>query len=297
MSVIEQGKHRTEICSGVITIGEHYIRCSVLDDGTRVIAQQSFMGAIGRSEKVKKSAKSGDDGLPPFLSSTRLKPFVDKDLLETTVPVLFLTKSKTMAYGYSASLLPAVCSVYVKARNAGLLTKQQMHIATACEIMLMALADVGIIGLVDEATGYQADRSADALQKILSQFISKALCKWVLTFDAEFYRQLFRLRRIDPCEFSSSRPQWVGHITNDIVYRRLAPSVLSELQKRNPRTDSGWRKHQHHRLLTRDNGYIALKEHISIVTTLMTVADTWDEFYMNLNIVRPLWTNQRRFSW
>ena len=279
---------------GVITIGNQSIKCFVLEDGTRLITQDSFIRAIGRVSR--KPAKTDCVELPPFLSSEALKPFIDNDLLTVSNSIPFRTSTNVSAIGYRATLLPRVCRVYLHARAAGKLRKHQAHIAAACEILLAGLAEIGIVGLVDEATGYQADRAADALQRILSEFISKELCKWVLTFDGEFYRELFRLRGIDATEFTTNRPQYIGHLTNDIVYKRLAPSVIGELQKRNPRTDSGWRKNQHHRLLTRDKGHPALREHLSIVIAMMKVASTWDEFYANLNIVRPVWTNQRRFS-
>lgn len=279
---------------GVITIGNQKIRCFVLEDGTRLITQESFTNAIGRISR--KTAKSDCVKLPPFLSPATLKPFIDNDLVTVSNSIPFRTSTNTQAVGYKATLLPRVCSVYLSARSAGVLRKNQLHVAQACEILLKGLAEVGIVGLVDEATGYQPDRAADALQKILSEFINKELCKWVLTFDGEFYRELFRLRDIDLNEFATNRPQYIGHLTNDIIYKRLAPSVIGALQKRNPRTDSGWRKNQHHRLLTRDKGHPALREHLSIVVTLMKVAKTWDEFYTNLNTVRPVWTSQRRLQ-
>ncbi len=39
--------------------------------------------------------------------------------------------------------------------------------------MVRALAHVGIIALVDEATGYQRERASDALATILESFIAK----------------------------------------------------------------------------------------------------------------------------
>jgi hypothetical protein len=47
-------------------------------------------------------------------------------------------------------------------------------------------ARVGIIALVDEATGYQEVRDHEALQEILKRYISEELLVWVRTFPMEF---------------------------------------------------------------------------------------------------------------
>ena len=60
-----------------------------------------------------------------------------------------------MASGYRAELLPDVCEVYLKAREAGVLPTNQKHVAKQAEILMRGLAHVGIIALVDEATGFQ----------------------------------------------------------------------------------------------------------------------------------------------
>ena len=43
---------------------------------------------------------------------------------------------------------------------------------------LRMVGKLGVIALVDEATGYQYDRARDALAVILEQFIAKELQPW-----------------------------------------------------------------------------------------------------------------------
>lgn len=85
-----------------------------------------------------------------------------------------------VATGYDATILPNICDAVLAARDAGALRTDQLHIAKQCEILVRGLARVGIIALVDEATGYQRDRTKDALAKILEAFIDKELQPWVL---------------------------------------------------------------------------------------------------------------------
>ena len=48
------------------------------------------------------------------------------------------------------------------------------------------LANVGIIALVDEATGYQEVRDRVALQEVLKKYITGALYEWAQTFPLSF---------------------------------------------------------------------------------------------------------------
>jgi hypothetical protein len=77
------------------------------------------------------------------------------------------------AWGYRADLLPKVCAVYLKARDKKQLLDSQEPVAIACDILVRGLAQVGIIALVDEATGYQRDRAADALARYLKRSLRR----------------------------------------------------------------------------------------------------------------------------
>ena len=48
--------------------------------------------------------------------------------------------------------------------------------------MLLSIAKVVIVALIDEATGYQAVRSSDALQVILEKYLRKELAAWAKNF-------------------------------------------------------------------------------------------------------------------
>ncbi|WP_206519932.1 MULTISPECIES: P63C domain-containing protein [unclassified Mesorhizobium] len=88
--------------------------------------------------------------------------------------------------------------------------------------------------MVDEATRYQRDRAKDALAKLLEAWVAKELQIWVQTFPSEFYEHMFRLRGLDFALDSVKRPQYFGHLTNDIVYKRLEAGVLKDLKRVTP---------------------------------------------------------------
>jgi P63C domain len=64
------------------------------------------------------------------------------------------------------------------------------------------------------------------------------------------------------------KPQVVGHYINNYVYSRLAPQVLTELRKLNPKDDAGKRKGKHTQWIDIDFGHPKLKEHLSVLMAL-----------------------------
>ncbi len=276
------------IYTGEIEVGDAQLSCAVLENGIRVLTQSDMMRALGRSRQAKgRGFYDADVNLPAFLTAKNLKPFIPNELYVTSSQIEFRLPSGQKAFGYRAEMLPQVCEVYLKARDGGGLTKNQEHIAKQADILIRGLATVGIVALVDEATGYQRDRAADALARILEKFIAKELQPWVQTFPDVFYEQLFRLRKLDFPRETVKRPQYFGHLTNDIIYDRLAPGLREELRKTTPKLPSGRRKHHMHRKLTPDMGHPKLREHLASVTTIMRLSATYQDFKSNLDKIHP----------
>ena len=269
-----------------LVIGDISIPCYVLEDETRVLSQGGFTRAIGRTG----GPKGGHDdlfNLPVFLRSRNLTSFIPDGLSTSSKPILFQAlPGGAIATGYRATLLPEVCEIFLAARQAGALHPTQNHIAERAEILIRGLARVGIIALVDEATGYQRIREERALATILEKFIAKELQPWTRTFPFTFYEQIFRLKGWGSAA-GVKRPQVIGHYTNDFVYDRIAPGVEAELRKRNPVLPQGWRKNRHHQWFTEEFGHPALKEHLAAVTALMRAAASWESFKRSLDRALP----------
>lgn len=270
-----------------LKLGGVELQCYVLEDGTRVLSQATFLEAMGRHPKASVRQEPGEEQVAPILQGKGIKPFITKELAEKSTPLKFRTPQGQIASGYRAELLPDACEVYLKARDAGALVSHQRHIAKRAEILVRGLATVGIIALVDEATGFQYDRSRRALEQILEAFIKDELGKWAKRFSDEFYRELFRLKGLRwPSD--KNPPQYVGHWTNDVVYKRLAPSVLDDLRKKTPKNPRGHRRSKFHQWLTDDVGHPKLQEHIAAVVALMKSSDDWDDFHKRLNRALPV---------
>lgn len=272
---------------GVLKIGKNVeIECAVLEDGTRILSRAGFVRAIGRTGKVKGGADyEPESKLPVFLGAENLQPYISNDLSGNSNPVYFKQIKGGVSMGYRAELLPAVCNVFLDAKDAGALRDNQKHIAKQCEILVRGLAVVGITAMVDEATGYQEVRDRLALQQILEKYISGALLEWTKTFPIEFYREIFRLKQ---WEWKAGKMSpLVGRYTNDLVYQRLAPGILQQLQEKNPVTEKGYRAHKHHQWLTRDIGHPALTHHLYRLLGMMEGSNSWEEFKRKVDVKIP----------
>jgi len=174
-----------------------------------------------------------------------------------------------------------VCEVYLRARDAGQTRKHQQHIVEACDLLMRGLARVGIIALVDEATGYQEDRAKNELQKILEKYIAPELMRWTKRFPDDFFRHIYRLHGWAYQPGTAKRTPYVGKLINRCVYEELPPGVLDELRNRNPVIDKGYRQFRHHQFLTDHTGHPHLDRQITAVLTVMKVSDDREDFEEN----------------
>lgn len=272
---------------GSIRIGDIEIDVAVLNTGQRVITQSGFMVGLGRARQAKgRQYYKGDVNLPAFLTAQNLKPFISNKLEVTSSQIEFRTKKGSRAFGYADELLPEVCDVFVDAEIAGVLKPNQKHIASRARIIAKGLQRLGIAALIDEATGYQEVRDKQALQALLDEYLRKELAAWAKRFPDEFYEHIFRLRGWEWKGRGKNPPQAVAGYTKDIVYARLAPQIVEELERRNP-MEGGRRRAKHHQWLTDDVGNPALAQHLHAVITLMRVSKNWAQFKTMLDVAHP----------
>lgn len=279
---------------GECSLGDKKIACAVLEDETRIITQATFMRALGRSRSPKAGTGvlSTVDELPFFLQAEVLKPFIDDELVASTKPIFYRTKTDGRGVGYNAVALKKVAETYLRYRDHCLATKgripvQHQRMIAGADLTIRGLAEVGIIALVDEATGFQNFRNRLALQDILDAFLRKELAAWAKRFPDEFYKQICRLRGWEWRGRKFNPPQIVAHYTNDFVYERLAPGIREELVRRMPRTERGKRKGKLHQLFTDEIGHPALAQHLHAVVTLMKASQNWNQFKVMIDQALP----------
>ena len=202
----------------------------------------------------------------------------------TSSQIEFRRKRGGKAFGYPAELLPKICGVFIDADEAGKLSKRQKHIAEKARVLLRGLAEVGIIALVDEATGYQEDRPKDELQLILAAYISPTLLPWTEQFPVEFFKEMFRVYGW-PWPFNEDGykgplgPRYAGKIIKKIIFENLPPGVLEELERLNPPNKKWQRKSRMAQLLTSEIGHPHVEKLVAVNTALFRISDDRHSFW------------------
>lgn len=276
---------------GTIRLGDIELACANLPDERRVISEAAMLSALGRGysgyySQRDAAAEPGTAVLPRYLAPKALKPFISEELENLQIIPYIPPAGGTVAKGLNADAIPLICEVWLKAREAGVLSEAQLRTAAKAEIIILGLARTGIIALIDEATGYQYERQRDALQEMLQEFLSERLRRWVKTFPNAYFKELCRLRGV-PYRPDMKLPPYFGHLTNDIVYKRLAPSVLEELQHRNPTDEKGRRKAKNFQWLSENVGHPKLLQHLGLTVGLMKISNNYDIFKRHLDHAAP----------
>lgn len=254
------------------------LRCAVLEDGRRVLTQSDVMVAMGRARQVKGRAYfDADENLPAFLQAKNLRPFISDALRLTSSQIEFVTLKGGVAFGFLAETLAQICDVFIDAERASALLPTQKHIADKARILYKGFATIGIVALVDEATGFQAVRPKDALQEYLERLVRKELAVWAKKFPDEFYENIYKLRGWIWPGMGKNRFSVVAHYTTDLVYERMAPGLLSELQSKTPMDENGERPNKLHQWLSSDVGDPMLANQMQSLLTLqrLCIANGW----------------------
>lgn len=269
------------------------IACAVLPNGKRLLTQGTFLKAIGRSRtpKAGTGGLSTVDGLPTFLQAETLKPFITDELRASTTPLFFRDNTGKRSVGYEAELLPMVAEVYLTYRDSLLkdgkpIPSQYERILTQCDIVMRGLARVGIIALIDEATGYQYARPRRDLEEYLKRFLSESLRRWVRTFPADYFKHLCRLRGVE-LRADMKLPQYFGVLTNNLVYRRIAPGLLKSLKDR--RCERGRPSNKLHSWASLDTGVPEILLHLGTVVGLMKLHKNYADFEKQLDQIAPIY--------
>ena len=167
---------------GELDLAGFKLPCFVLEDGTRVLSGRGMANALKMVGEVEKGKEKPGNILKKYLGQKSLESFIYKEKTPEHFEPIICYIGGTKTHGYEATLLVDICDAFLEARNSKHLSPRQKIIADQCEILVRSFAKVGIIALVDEATGYQYEREKTELQAILKAFISEEVLKWQKTF-------------------------------------------------------------------------------------------------------------------
>lgn len=249
---------------GELHLGDKTVDCYVLDTKERVISLRASVKAL--------TDVSGGD-LERYIGVQALKPFINKELILEQTVEFNIPGSQWKGRGIIAERFLDICNAYVKAFSVGALTtERQQEIAINCSILLSSCAKVGLIALIDEATGYQYEREEDALQIKLKAFIAEELRDWEKTFPDGLWEQFGRLTNWQGA--LHLRPKWWGKLVMELIYYALDPDIANHLRTNKPPPRHGMNYHQ---WLTSDVGLKALIPHIHEVIGIAKTCDNMRE--------------------
>ncbi|MFK1982218.1 P63C domain-containing protein [Bacteroides fragilis] len=261
---------------GELHLGGMSIPCYILEDGTRVLSGNAMQNALKLQDE---SDNASGTRLARYLNQTTLKPFIYKDKTPGHFDPIVCYKGEQKINGYEATVLADICEAFLDARKNIKLSARQRIIADQCEILIRGFARVGIVALVDEATGYQYERERFELEKILNAYISDEILKWQLTFTDDFYREIYRLWKLPFIpKYIKNKPSFIGKLTSKYIYEQLPKGVVDRIKEKTGKTEKGNWKYKWHQALTPEIGREHLKKQIIEVTTLMSISQSKEQF-------------------
>lgn len=257
------------------------VPCYVLDNGVRVIGRTSATEVL--------TGIKGGGALEKYIAVRALEPFISLDLvLERMVPFRLpeVEGLEKAVKGLPADLFIDICQGFVAAMEYHFrsdsphpkLTTRQQQMAVAASLFLSACAKVGLEALIDEATGYQYEREADALSIKLAAFLETDMRKWEKTFPDELWAEFGRLTNWKGQ--ITKRPKYWGKLVMELIYEKLDPDVAKWLKEHAPAPKHGQNYHQ---WLSGQYGLKKLVEHIWMIIGMARTCESMLELRDRVN--------------
>ena len=277
---------------GSLPIGDVTIDVYVLADRRRLIHKRGMARALGMKSE-------GGNAFMKTISRRGLGSAVSPELWEKILnPIEFKPLAGDPAHGYQAETFIDVCNAIIDAHKLGRLAPSQVFLGIQAEIIVRSAAKLGIIGLIDEATGFIEDKRKEEYRELWVSFLRDEFRQWE---EAEFPNELFNLmyklyglKRFQPN--STKHPRFFSKFLRKYVYQPLANSngaILEELELKNPVVYSnGGRRYKLFQFLSDEIGMPALRQHIwKTVGIALSVSskEQFDRaFYNAFPAARPL---------
>ena len=272
-----------------LLLGNVKIPCYVLEDGTAVLSGRGMQNILGFSRQ------GGGDRLVNMIRSDKFIKYASSELLDAlNNPIKFLRVDSGGAQpetnGREATVLIDICYVLIDAKNdkTTKLDPKELAYAMQAESVVRAFSKTGIVATIYKLTGYLDNQVSTFLNEILNKHLLDEAKKYAITYPLELYKQWYRLNNWEwKVENKQKRPGVIGTWTNDLIYSRMAPNLLKELEIRNPKNNKGSRKYKHFQFLTDEVGEPRLREYFGGLIALAKASTTWRKYYAMVNRAYP----------
>lgn len=235
---------------GELKIGQFNIPCAVLSNEKRIIFQRELVGVLTGHKK---------GGIKRYIGAKNLEKYVPEKFKGESWDrrIIKIEYKSKLAHGFTAEDVIDLLEMYLKAREDSALLESQKHLAIQSEILLRSFAKVGLVFLIDEATGFQTYRKKDALRELVESYIREDARKWTKEFYDPFFESL-DIAYGNQKTKSNKRPSYYGRFINTYIYEPIERGIILRELKSLQNIDKNKRLHQF------------LKEDIGMIMTLLT---------------------------
>jgi hypothetical protein len=270
---------------GQLQIGDVWIDCYVLKDGKRLFHKRGLAKALGLKSE-------GGNAFMKSMGSASLESVITGSLREKLDnPVIFKPLNGDPAHGYEGIFVIELCDAIWEAGRLNLLKPNQEFLAKQSEIIVRSSAKVGIIALIDEATGYIKDKQKNEYRELFKEFIRKECREWEKEFPDQFFEMIYRMYDLKRNKDKSKHPQFFGNFIRKYIYAPLANSngaVLDMIEDKNPVVyKSGGRKYKMFQFLSDEVGLPAFRAHMWQVIGIGSATRTKDGFKKGFKMAFP----------
>lgn len=256
----DPGRIPEALRQGVLQIGDVGIDCYHLDNGKRVIHKRGMARAL-----CMKSM--GGNVFMRTMNRKGLGSVIPENVWEKiNNPLIFKPLSGDPGHGYEATDMIDVCAAILDAAKAGKLRPNQKFLEIQAEIIIRASAKLGIVALIDEATGYIADKRKEEYREMFRDFLRVEAGKYDSEFPDQFFDIIYKLYKLPRGKIKNRHPQFFGHFIRRYIYEPLANShgaILEMLDEKNPVVYvNGGRRYKMFHFLSEVVGLNALRAHM-----------------------------------
>lgn len=240
-----------------------------LDNGQRVFRFTDMTLALRGKAHGKFANYLASENIRNYIPE-KLRPEPTRDRSPRGVTIADLNGQTVSTY--DATDFIDICIAFITAdQQKEKLSIAQQEIVERARAFIVAASKTGITGLIDEATGYQYVRPANALEMKMAFFLVEESRQWEKTFPDQFWAELGRLTNWPNLKL---RPKYWGKLVSEFIYEALDKDIAKYLKENKPPKYTGQRYHQ---WLNDDRGVKTLTEHIWTVIGLAKTCKTIEE--------------------
>jgi hypothetical protein len=249
------------LCEGSLEIGSVEIECYVLDSFKRVIHKRGMAKALGMKS-------GGGNVFMRAMSRKGLGSEIGDDLRsKLDNPIIFKTLTSDLGHGYDATILIDICQAIIDAAKGDKLGAGQESLATQAEIIIRASAKLGIVALVDDATGFIADKRREQYKEMFREFVREEIKLYdEPQFPDQLFDVMYKIYGLPRRSEGANHPRFFAKFIRKYIYEPLADSngaILEMLDEKNPVVYvNGGRRYKMYNFLSDVVGMPTLKAHL-----------------------------------